>query len=708
MKKTLLTFILAIGVCLPVLAQGTWPADVAAALAKAGKNRTLLESLLEEYRREGHDEAYRAACFLIAGMTHSRIGGYVRSYDAAVDSFRRAAVRDFFKIINDTALPPDTLRHRLREAAAASSARFSRLEFSEPEVEPDDVPDIEAVDGGFLRRRIEHALTLRRQSERLRRLPFEEFCEYVLPYRAIPEYPLLTETDSLLSVFGVFLKGDAATDGVSADSVTAIVARYNKAVTWLRRFHGRNPFDTMLGLPDLFFSGTLACTDMAEYCVGALRAVGIPAAVETNVAFRVWDTRHFWVAVRGNDGRWHPISPEADDFLMSRGDMRSCLNIHRLHFGRYADNPSSLTLGSGEPLPDELSAPDIEDVSAAYLDVTGLTLPVTLPLATPRRLVYLAAFTPGTGLTAVTWGEVKGGTAAFRNVVKGNIYFPVYCADDGRLLPVGDPFFLHDDSTAVTGYRLEPFLQPTGKSVAVRLQRKYPRKPRLLRQAAEMVGTVVLGSEDPRFKEADTLAVITATPDAAWTDLPLNTTRPYRYYRVKAPAAHPHMRLSELQFLTRREHAYENTVPPTPLDGGPAREDSLWQRLLDAPLEACRKKAEYDGNVQTAPEGYPDVTLRLERPQWVERLRYVVKHADNGVTPGDRYCLMKWGAKGWEYVWQQTAVTNSLDAGCLEAGALYWLDNLSRGREELPFIVCDDGTVKFPHTPILEDVEAGR
>lgn len=92
----------------------------------------------------------------------------------------------------------------------------------------------------------------------------------------------------------------------------------------------------------------------------------------------------------------------------------------------------------------------------------------------------------------------------------------------------------------------------------------------------------------------------------------------------------------------------------------------------------------------------------------MERLRYVVKHADNGVTPGDRYCLMKWGAKGWEYVWQQTAVTNSLDAGCLEAGALYWLDNLSRGREELPFIVCDDGTVKFPHTPILEDVEAGR
>ncbi len=218
----------------------------------------------------------------------------------------------------------------------------------------------------------------------------------------------------------------------------------------------------------------------------------------------------------------------------------------------------------------------------------------------------------------------------------------------------------------------------------------------------------MLGADSANFSKCDTLAVITSAPDAAWTDLPLNTKRPYKYYRVKAPSADPHVHLAELQFLTRKANGYANTIFPTPLDGGPAKDDAMWCRLMDEPLDKCSWKAEYDNNVQTAPDAWPDVTLRLEQPQRVELLRFVVKHADNGIVPGDEYCLSKWGASGWEPLWTKVAATDSIDAGLLDVGGCYWLANLSKGREELPFIVNADGTVRFPHDWIVRDVEQGR
>lgn len=234
------------------------------------------------------------------------------------------------------------------------------------------------------------------------------------------------------------------------------------------------------------------------------------------------------------------------------------------------------------------------------------------------------------------------------------------------------------------------------------MHRKYPRKPHLERKAQTVPGTVVLGSDTKDFSHPDTLGVITQVPKAEWTDLSLSISRPYRYYRVQATQANPHLFLAELQFLTERSRGYANVVEPVPLHGNMASAlHERWVRLLDEPLEKCGWKAEYDGNVQTAPDAYPHVTLRLEKPQWVDRLRFMVKHADNGISPGDTYVLYRWTDEGWKEVWRKQAVSNSLPAGKLEIGALYWLANISRGREELPFVITADGRQEFPHASRL-------
>lgn len=223
----------------------------------------------------------------------------------------------------------------------------------------------------------------------------------------------------------------------------------------------------------------------------------------------------------------------------------------------------------------------------------------------------------------------------------------------------------------------------------------------MLACAQRAVGTVVLASDQADFSRADTLAVIRKMPEDVWTDLPLSTHRPYRFYRVSAPQTDPHLQLSELQFLVPNPSHIPNAVSPTPLDGG-TQTDSLWQRVLDEPLEKSQKKAEYDGNVQTAPDRWPNVTLRLQQPQLVTRLRFMVKHADNHVKANGWYTLHHWTDHGWEDAWTGITTTNHLPALPLDIGGLYWLENLRGGQEELPFLIKENGSQEFPHEWLLK------
>lgn len=675
-----------------------FPAAVMLALQKAGANRESLEKMLRHYKHCGNDEKYKAACFLVSGMPYHQQNCHIRSYDKRLDSLCQSSMAAYYTLTKDATVAEmenSPLRQTLLDSAQAAGSRATAISFSSPQVEAAIRPDIETLSGEFIAAHIEHVFMLRKTVERIRKLSFSDFCEYVLPYRAMGNYPVVFPSGKFRDDYNRFMRADSSTD------ITESIARYNQAMWWIRRWNGQFPFDVPLGYPDLCFNGFQDCVDVANYGAQIFRACGIPAAVEFNVAYKVLDTRHFTVAIMDDEGRWMSFSPESELPSHDHSRLAPALNIMRLHFGPQRNNPAALT--QGEPLPEVLSDPCIEDVSHLYLDVGALIIDIEKRIPRSRRLAYLASFQPGCGLVAVTWGKVShfGRKVKFQQVVKDHIYFPVYCDDMGRLVPFAAPFVVRSSDNE-DGIKVERLLHPSGKYIATTLHRKYPRKPHLERKAQTVPGTVVLGSDTKDFSHPDTLGVITQVPKAEWTDLSLSISRPYRYYRVQATQANPHLFLAELQFLTERSRGYANVVEPVSLHGNiaPALHEK-WVRLLDEPLEKCGWKAEYDGNVQTAPDAYPNVTFRLESPQWVDRLRYMVKHADNGISPGDTYALYRWTDEGWKEVWRKQAVSNSLPAGKLEIGALYWLANTSRGREELPFVITADGRQEFPHASRL-------
>lgn len=243
-----------------------FPDDVMLTLEKADGNRKSLVEMLRHYKRGKDRERYEAACFLVSNMRWHSLGGRVVSYDPRMDSLRNRADSTYYRLIKGTtaeAQESDPLHKTLGDSVAAAAARVQVISFSEPEVEVFEKPDIRIIDGRFIASQIESAFRLRREKERIRNLSFADFCEYVLPYRSIGNYPLVVESKTLSDFFGKYLLPD------ESDGPEEIGARYNRVLWWLRHWHGRYPFDTTIGFPDLFYTGFHDCIDMA--CDGMKR-----------------------------------------------------------------------------------------------------------------------------------------------------------------------------------------------------------------------------------------------------------------------------------------------------------------------------------------------------------------------------------------------------------------------------------------------------
>ena len=688
-------------------AQLPYPSQVEESLSKAGSNRASLENVLKHYQKD--KERYAAACYLIANMSMHSQAGRIEWYDPKIDSILNHNDQAYYNLIKGTSgdeQEEDPLHERIRQAAKMSAQRLEQLKLKEPKIIEQDMPDIATLNGEYIQKIIDQAFSLRNRVPRLKSMPLHDFFEYILAYSAIPDYPLISDKIALHNIFDKYLQID------TAQTARCISERYNRAIWWLGHWGGKYPFENTLGWRELFFTSTdHDCVDIANYAAMIYRACGWPAAVEYNVAYKIFSGRHFNLAIPSADWLdkwnayqgWQSFSPQSELPKEAGKRFQNCLNIYRLHFSPTKNSPYTLR-ASYEPIPTEFESPFIEDVSRLYTSTAKVELPLSSKIPDSYELAYLASFTSHSGLTAVTWGKIdrKNRKIRFDNVVTNHIYFPVYLTKDYKLVPFASPFKLDGTSksnviiNSHSPYYHSLLTESPSAMVSATLLRKFPRKPKLLEQAKQSVGTYIIVSNTDDFTQADTLATLTFTPEDVWTDLPLKPTRPYRFYRVCAPKSDPHLHLSEIQFLTFKSRQYANTIIPTMADS------NIYQRLMDEPLEKCRWKAEYDGNYQTAPDKWPNVTLKLQESQYVDCLHFMIKNADNHIRSHHFYLLYQWTDKGWEIICQGEAKNDSLPTLPLQTNHLYWLSDITSGNEELPFFINKDGVQVFPHQWLLE------
>lgn len=682
------------------------PTDLETVLSLAGANRSELESVITHYSHSKNKEKQRAARFLIENMRWhaSNVFSKKQHNNMLLDSLTRQADSLYYHCVTTT--PADSLEPRLIEVRLTKVRQpfwnsYNKLIAADKLYRPMKAEyDYKTLTASELIRHIDHAFHLREQVEAVKKLSFDDFCEYILPYRSISDYPLMDMPEAYLNLLGKYFTN------IPSDSIIQKIQNYNATLYRLKRFFPKYPYATNIGYQELFFNGFHDCIAIAQYGTSTLRMLGIPAAVEFNIAYKQFQGVHYMCSLLMPDGKWTDFNPESalptprqnDDFR-TNGSM----NVYRFMFAAQKDTPFFLH-AKDEYVPEELNCPFMRDVSSRLLSTTSLSLPFRE--ACNNELAYLATFSSvwEDGLVPVTWAKIDKAKneAVFAHVVTERIYFPVYYSPTGESIAFSEPFYVNR-----LGQIVSIGASKGQAPIPYNITRKFPWKPNLKERSRKLIGTVVLASRQASMNPCDTIATITHLLNPYYQDIVLDTCGgPYSHYRIQTTKQSPHADIAEIQFLTSEKFGYSNVCAPSPLpilapeDMNRSSDNEV--RLLEDSLSKIKWKAEYDGNPQTAPTPYPTINFNLKEPQYVTRIRLMPIHADNGIIPGDVYTLLHWKGSRWEDLGRQTAKYNYLSYNIVK-GDLYWLQNLTKGKEELPFIVDEKGEQQFIYYDMMND-----
>lgn len=666
---------------------------------QAAGNKWDLYRTLAYYKYIDRDTAkYAAARFLIDNMPYHFSNTRIYKDNDTLERWRHETDSIYYSIVKDCRMedfPWDSLWHvkkAHREVIEADTLPDAVIDYSR-------LCDISELSFEFLTDHIDNAFKVWHESPFARNLTFEEFKEYILPYRCVPEYGFNETGKRYNDLFAKYVMADSTAD------LSTTIKYYNAAINNLRDMNGKTHRTHMAGVYDLYSRDFHDCIDVASYGCNILRACGLPCAVEYNVSYRSLEGRHYMTAVL-NDGKWQVFNPESSLPIYKDDGFRKTVNIYRITYAAQKNTPYFLH-AEGEYVPGILYNPCIVDVSDRFHQAATVSLPFNEK--TTNRLAYLATYNHNAnGMIPVTWGKVKDGKAVFEHAIPKVLYFPVYYPDN-IFRSFGEPFYItKDDSIATTTIHLLPNVDSSEERCSLILTRKFPRKPNMIKVAEELVGGRFIGSVKGDFSDAVTLLEIKEAPQPALLTYPLARTGRYKSYRFQSSADNNHSHISMLEWLAPENLGYANTMQAlrphvlSPSDTIALARESHLVRMMDADSwDQMSWKAEYDGNMQTSPSRFPNITLWLKEPQVVTHVRFSPKNADNGICAGDDYELLYWD-NGWHSCDIIRAKYEYVEFDDVPKHKLYLLKNRSRGSEEMPFVINEHGEQRFIYDGLVD------
>lgn len=605
------------------------------ALDFAGENRAELEKVLEHYKDSGLK--YDAACFLIENMP--------RYYSYTGDEL------DSIKVVQAGIYYKKRLVKELKDKWGMFSYAHLRK-----------VYDAKVITADYLIENIDLAFATWQKSPWGGTVSFDEFCEWILPYR-IGDEPLENWRKMYYDKYSVLL--DSLYQGkdvvVAADSLMRVLIRRG----WI--------YNTDLKLPRLgamFLEKQCVgyCRETCDYSTYVLRSVGIPTGTDLLIGTPETAGGHMWNVVKDGAGIvpfWY------DPVVRGNDDGRKKGKVYRLCFGIQKEKIRGMR--AEQEVPQVLKSPYIKDVTSDYFGSTSAE--IELEEKPHGKYVYLG-ISSRSGWVPVDVAVPQGKKVVFKEIEPGDIYVPLLW-EKGRYREAGYPFQLTE--SGICHYR------PGQKSEEVVLHRKYPLLKWTRYHLAGIVGSKIEASNTLDFKQSELLYQIVDTPKTNYNPVPCMPKQKYRYVRFTA-AKNQLARIGELMLYKTADE--ESKIAVKAVAGS----------IPDLGNEEVSKEKMCDGDFLTYflsddKGGY--ATLDLGKPEHIGRLVYVPRNDDNYITPGDTYELFyQGGARGWLSLGRQIARERRLVYDNVPEKTLLWLRNLSRGKEEQVFWM-EDGKQVF-------------
>lgn len=389
------------------------PEGVLMVLESSGENRHEFEAVIDHYTALKDPLKLEAAYFLIGNLDKHYSSDYMW-----IDE-------------NDTPVRFDELM--FPDFQAAIQCFDSINETSKLHPVYFNISDLELLSAEFLISNIDLAFEVwnRPWNENL---SFEDFCEFILPYRIDNE---------IVQPWREFYKDkfDWVLDSISSEGSYCEAAKIlnSDLNSWYVnsfQFEQGSNLLPLQGPLTLLFRKQGDCPNMTNLACYAFRSVGIPATVDFTPFWPTSSGRHFWNVTLDSDG----------DPVMFMGTQvnpgsyhipRELGKVYRRTFAKQED-AIARNANQSEIPPGFMRSLNIKDVTSEYENVVDLEIPLE-NVPDTVDYAFLGVFN-NQNWCPVSWARIdkNTGTAVFEDMGKGVVYLPLIYTGN-QIKPVGDP-----------------------------------------------------------------------------------------------------------------------------------------------------------------------------------------------------------------------------------------------------------------------------
>lgn len=594
------------------------------ALDFAGSNRAELEKVLDYYSQD--PEKLEAARFLIRNMPHWY------AYEGwQLDSVKQMLAQN----------------NRPKEVVD----KWKRVDYySLPKVY-----DAQVITADYLIENIDLAFKVWKEYPWNKSLPFDDFCEYILPYR-IDNEPLSSWRKLYHEYYAAVL--DSLYQGDDVVEACQALCKEMKELPFY--------YFTDINIPHmdgefLFHHPIGYCRESCDITLYVMRSCGIPVATDFFRYSPEYQHYHSWNALRDTTGKFILFDPNGIEPTRKTvtTDDRKKGKVYRYHFGEQKPHIAFARTKDAQISPFFRNS-YIKDVTTDYFGENS----VTVPIDREDKYIYLGVFSPR-GWIPVDIAEGNGDKVTFYNL-EPNIIYQTLVQEDKKLYPAGYPFIYRNGKSEL----LIP--DETNRELAV-LTRKMSIKPTISEWLYRgIIGARIEAANDTTFRQADLLYEFKDTLTTNYYELnSLYPSRKYRYIRYSPPRG-VRIELAELAF-------YEDSI----------MQNKLFIQPINALNPIDRMKNITDGNILTyfqASDTTSAITYKLEEASAISKIVFSPRNDDNYIWPEDKYELFYHnGIYGWQSLGTQTAEGRKISYS-VPQNSLLWLRNRTKGREEQVFI----------------------
>ena len=554
------------------------------------------------------------------------------------------------------------------------------------ESHPRYLSDLQHISADFLIRHIDYCFHIWQQYPWCKDIDFDTFCKYILPY---------TTSNCYWEQTADFFEQKYATlrDSVchkSYKEIGKIIAEdidktfVQNWVLFSQKHKGLLPTT----FENLAKAQIGTCLEANIYKIAALRANGIPAALNTFPNWGNANSPHFWTEIIGDehieelyDNTQRPYISDSDILVdnifwkntysptvkdtLPHVSIQYCRTIPKVYRINYEIQQNSLALRAKEEIPDFFRNPGIEDITDKYIVCKDIEVPLW-DNKHKKEYVYLCCYDDNNWIP-VGWSIPRKKQALFTKVGVNVLYLPAYY-ENGAIIPAGNAFILKENG------ELKCFSEEADKKeISATFYSKTPYRLHTALQAAGTVGTrfSVCNKKDL----SDSLNVYTIEKLPFYEDsFKIPTNKKYRYLVCdfqNTPAFQDAYSIAEIKIFGKNRQQLERKLTGT-------------KGISDNKLENAMDEDRVSFYQPDKSEKRQYIVFDLGQPREIEKVEFYPRSDDNRIVTGELYELFYWDKK-WISLGRQYGKENRLAFHNIPQNALFRIHNHTRGKEHRPF-----------------------